>query len=103
MTDQWLQALENRHNICAVFFDFYKAFDSVLHKPLLANRRQVIAVNGAESSEATVISGVLQGSMLGPLLFPIYINDLPCVVQSLLSLFANDTLSLLLSTMQYFN
>ena len=61
----------------------------------LANRRQIIAVNGAESSDAMVLSGVPQGSVLGPLLFLIYIDDLPCVVQSLLSkvnLFADDIL-----------
>ena len=115
VSDQWLQALEDGHDICAVFFDFRKAFDSVPHEPLmtkfyslnlderiniwinnyLANRHQVVAVNGAESSDELVLSGVPQSSVLGPLLFLIYIDDLPCVVKSLLSkvnLFADDIL-----------
>ena len=63
----------------------------------LANscRRQVVVVNDAETSEEMVHSGVPQGSVLGPFLFLIYIDDLPCVVQSLLSkvnLFADDIL-----------
>ena len=115
LTDQWLQALEEGLDICAVFFDFRKAFDSVPHLPLmdkirsldlhetisrwinnyLANRTQVVAVNGSESSVASVLSGVPQGSVLGPLLFLIYIDDLPGVVQNFLSkvnLFADDIL-----------
>ena len=115
LTDQWLQALEEGLDICAVFFDFRKAFDSVPHLPLMAkirsldlhetisrwinnyiaNRTQVVAVNGSESSVASVLSGVPQGSVLGPLLFLIYIDDLPGVVQNFLSkvnLFADDIL-----------
>ena len=59
------------------------------------NRTQVVAVNGSESSVASVLSGVPQGSVLGPLLFLIYIDDLPGVVQNFLSkvnLFADDIL-----------
>ncbi len=117
LTDQWFQELEVGHDVCAVFFDFRKAFDSVPHLPLmakirsldlheclirwlnnyLANRSQVVAVNGSVSSEAAVLLGVPQGSVLGPLLFLIYINDLPTVVQEVLgnskeNLFADDIL-----------
>ena len=63
----------------------------------LADRTQVVIVNGSESSETAVLSGVPQGSVLGPLLFLIYIDDLPSVVQNLLghskvNLFADDIL-----------
>ena len=115
LTDHWLQALEAGHDICAVFFDFRKAFDSVPHMPLmekiyslvpheiicrwinnyLADRTQAVVVNGSESSVTPVLSGVPQGSVLGPLLFLIYIDDLPNTVHGLFSkinLFADDIL-----------
>lgn len=90
--------------------DFAKAFDSVPHKRLLfklkqvgirgkilnwirswlTSRRQRVVLQNGASSWAEVISGVPQGSILGPLLFLVYVNDLPDVVISTSKLFADD-------------
>ena len=92
--------------------DFSKAFDSVSHKKLLfklrqigvsteitswiegflTDRRQFVYVDGFESLSCKVLSGVPQGSVLGPLLFILYINDLPSQITSECRLFADDAL-----------
>ena len=97
---------------CGVFIDLRKAFDTVNHKILLNkmehygirgtslawfnsylfNRRQYVFINGESSSLLNVSCGVPQGSVLGPLLFLIYINDLPQISKNLnFFLFADDT------------
>ena len=57
----------------------------------LSDRYQRVVLNGQTSSWTPVLAGVLQGSILGPLLFLIYINDLPNELQSNAKLFADDT------------
>ena len=114
-THEWLQQLESGHDVCAIFLDYKKAFDSVPHAPLinklrriglhvgllewltdyLTLRKQQVVVNGAKSCLASVTSGVPQGSVLGPLLFSIYINDITEVSlspTSSLVMYADDIL-----------
>ena len=112
LIDKITAALDNGDFTIAVLIDFRKAFDTVDHRILLdklyhygirgvahewmnsylSNRQQQVSYNGATSSYKTINCGVPQGSILGPLLFIIYINDLSHVSKILTSvLFADDT------------
>ena len=107
-----LKGMEEGGNVDTVYLDFSKAFDKVdigilMHKMrdlgvhgslavwiynFLTNRKQVVIANGVKSSVSQVKSGVPQGTVLGPLLFLIMINDIDeNITESMISIFADDT------------
>ena len=102
----------SKDEIDVIYVDFRKTFDSVPHNELLvklwnmgitgilwkwfesylSNRSQCVSINNSLSNCLPVLSGVPQGSILGPLLFLVYINDLPSVISSSNTfIFADDT------------
>jgi len=106
------EGLDNNTQIDAILLDFSKAFDKVPYSRLLmkldhygvrqtthswiqdflSSRTQSVIVDSSSSSSAPVTSGVPQGSILGPLLFLAYINDMPARVKSTVRLFADNSL-----------
>ena len=108
--NDFAEALNDKQQIDSILLDFSKAFDKVNHYKLglklkhygikgdclkwivsfLKHRTQQVVLNGSFSESADVLSGVPQGTVLGPLLFLIYVNDMPALLQSLLRLFADD-------------
>jgi hypothetical protein len=110
ITDDIYKGLDKKHDMILVFLDISKAFDRVWHDGLilklkqngidgnllnwltsyLTNRKQRVVVGGQSSNLQNLHAGVPQGSILGPLLFLVYINDLECNLESDLSLYADD-------------
>ena len=109
--DKWTEILDKNGKIDTIYFDFAKAFDTVPHERMLrklpcyginenitgwirdfvTGRRQKVVINGEKSKWGSVISGIPQGSILGPLIFVLYINDLPEMIDATMLLFADDT------------
>ena len=75
-----------------IYLDFSKAFDVICHKRLMSRRRQRVVVEGEFSDWTSVISSVLQGSVLGGILFNIFIEDIDlAIINALIKKFADDT------------
>ena len=111
ITHEICQSFDEGFDVGSVFLNIFKAFDKVRHDGLifklkqngiygnllnlllnfLRNRKQRVVLNGQTSSWADVNAGVPQGSILGPLLFLIYINDLADGLSSNAKLFADGT------------
>ena len=111
-THDWSIGIDTRNSIDIIYIDFYRAFDSVVHTKLLfkleavgiggkllnwiseflSNRLQCVVIDGCKSLTTNVISGVIQGSCLGPVLFVIFVNDVAQVFSdsSVCSLYADD-------------
>ena len=107
----WTKAYDEEKGVDAIYLDFRKAFDTVPHARLLyklhhlairghaldwiggflSNRRQRVILRNGASSWKNFTSGVLQGLILGPVLFLLFVNDIPDMISSTGKMFADDT------------
>ena len=112
LTDNWLRHIDNKSLVGAVLLDFSAAFDIIQHKILinklveynfkssaislltsyLGDRKQCVQFNGTVSDMVEVRCGLPQGSCLGPLLYSVFVNDLPYVLKNAsMEIYADDT------------
>ncbi len=110
--DHWTEIMDGGGDVDAVYLDFSKCFDSVPHERLLMKldrygikgrlwkwvadflrgRHQQVSIRGCLSAIASVLSGIPQGSVLGPLLFVLFVNEMPEAVHTCITMmFADDT------------
>jgi len=109
--EDWTRSLDEGNALDVAYLDYQKAFDTVPHRRLgrklsaygiqgqvlnwvcdfLQDRCQQVAIGNSLSSIAKVSSGVPQGSVLGPTLFILYVNELPSLVNSNMKMFADDS------------
>ena len=108
--EKWTRIIDEGGSLDLIYTDFAKAFDSVPHvrlllklnslgiggevlawiKAFLSNRKQRVAIEVESSPWTTVGSGIPQGSVLGPTLFAVFINDMPSYISSCCKMFADD-------------
>ena len=101
MVDNWLENVDNQSKTAVAFLDLTKCFDTVNHEiptmklkkfnfsknviewftSYLSDRKQCVKSNGCFSQSKGISLGVPQGSILGPILFVLYINDLPSILK----------------------
>jgi len=110
LVDEILRVMDQHYQVDLIMLDFSKAFDTVAHNKLLlklehygiqsntqlwlqawlTNRTQKVVVEGESSNTLKVLSGVPQGTVLGPLMFLLYINDISTGIGSSIRLFADN-------------